>query len=138
RQLQGDDDPEEAQKEALERLEEAQERLAKAQEQAEEELAREQLAKIADHIKSLKERQDAATQESASLHQRMLQQSRWTRGLLDSLSKHGGTQADLGKETENLKEKLAGAKVFAHILQRAADSMGQASKRIDKRLEIAK
>ena len=58
------DDP---QQEGLDRLNEAQRRLKQAQAEVEDELAREKLAKVADQIKLLKDRQEAALKESERL-----------------------------------------------------------------------
>src|ERR1051326_3691469 len=85
RQLERGDNSEEQQQEALDRLNDAQDELEQAREQAEEELAREKLAKVADVIKGLKERQESLTAESARLHRELLQKKQWTRPLQSSL-----------------------------------------------------
>ncbi len=127
--------PEDEQKEAIEQVQEAQDQLQQAQERTEEELAREQLARIADRLKGLKERQDAAITESARLHKEVLRKGHWTLGLLNSLEDHGKAQQGLGKETASLKEKLKGAAVFELILEKAAKSMDGAAAQIGKRRE---
>jgi hypothetical protein len=136
-QLDDGEDPEDAQKEARERLKNAEKKLQQAQNDAEEELARERLARIADQLKGLKDRQDAAVGESVRLHKRVLQ-SGWRRELLDSLGDHGRVQDGLGKEAAGLAEKLKGAPVFELLLKKAGRSMESAVKTIEERREKGK
>jgi hypothetical protein len=135
-QLDDGEDPEEAQKDALKRLEQAHEDLKQARDVAENELAREQLAKIADQIKGLKERQDAAAEESERIHQQMLKGG-WTGGLVRSLRDHGEGQAGLGKEVAALAEKLKGAPVFGLFLKKAGKAMEDAATTIAERSKKA-
>jgi hypothetical protein len=131
RKLEAGEDPEDIQEEAVQRLKDAKAKL----EEAEEELAREQLARIADNIKGLKERQDAAVAESERIHKELQRQGRWTSGLLSSLKGSGKTQKGLQQEAESLKEKLKDAKVFEHILGKAGETMDQAVITINERAE---
>jgi hypothetical protein len=136
RQLGQQEATEESQEETLDRLNEARRELKREQEEVEEQLAREKLAKVADEIKRLKERQDAAGTEGARIDREVLQRKEWDRGLLRSLNDLSGTQKDLGEETEALaKGKLAGAPVFARILTRSAAAMKQAGERMRNRFE---
>ena len=76
--------PEEAaqqQDEALDRLDDAQQQLQQAREEAEDELAREKLARIADVIRGLRERQQSLTLESGRLQREVLEQKEWSRAL---------------------------------------------------------
>src|SRR5262249_5314526 len=127
------EDPEDDQKEAMERVQEAQEQLQQAQDRAEEELAREQLARIADRIKGLKERQDAAIGESTRLHKAMLRSGRWTQALVHGLGDHQQAQEGLGKDTAAVKEKLKGALVFELILDKTVKAMDGAAAKIKER-----
>ncbi len=137
RQLDAGEDPDMDQQEALEQIEEAEQKLRDAQEQTEEELAREQLARIADQIKGLKDRQDAALAESQRLHKAMLRKGNWTHALLNSLEDNGKAQQGLAKETESLKAKLKGAVVFELIMEKTVKAMEKASEGILKRKEGA-
>jgi hypothetical protein len=129
-QLENGENPEDAQNEALERLENAQAKLQEAQD----ELLREQLAKIADKLKGLKERQDAAIAESVRLHKEAVERKKhWTDPLLQSLKMLAKSQKTIGLETDSLKEKLKGAKVFEHILKRTVKAMDEAASSLDKR-----
>src|SRR5205807_958579 len=103
-----------------------------------EELAREKLAKVADQIKGLRERQESLLAESTRIHRDVLQGKEWVRPLLASLRGLADAQRDLGGETERLaKEKFEGTKVFAHLLGKSAGAMHEASERMLERLDKA-
>lgn len=136
KQLDEGENPEEAQREVLERIERAQDDLDQAHAEAEHELAREKLAGIADQIKGLKERQEAAIAESERI-QRSLLQGGWTRGLHHTLGGHAAAQKGLAEETASLAEKLQGAKVFEMLMKRAARGMESAAKRMEDRQDKA-
>src|SRR5262249_12356454 len=116
-------DPGADEKQADNDLRQAQQAL----DQAQEELAREQLAKIADRLKGLKERQDAAIDRSKEFHQKLLAKKTWTDALGKTLEADANAQEGLAKEVRSLKEKIKEAKVFEHIMERAAKSMDEAS-----------
>jgi hypothetical protein len=137
-QLDQGDDPDQAQGEAMERLAEAEEKLQAAQARLEDELAREQLAKIADQIKGLKERQDAAITESARIHQEVLKNNKWARALITSLTENARSQQNLAGETKGLKDKLKGAPAFEFVLDKAGQAMEAAAKRMEERADAAK
>lgn len=132
--LEDGQNPEENQLEALDRVEDAQAKL----EQFEEELAREQLAKIADRIKGLKERQDAALDRSKELHKKVLAKKKWSTGLVETLGADITTQQGLAGETRSLKEKIKEAKVFEHVFEKAAKAMDEAASAMDNRKEAGK
>jgi hypothetical protein len=137
-QLQQGDEPEESPEETLDRLNEAQRRLSQDQEQVEEALMRERLAKVADEIKHLKERQDAAIAEAERLQKRVLQEKNWVRSLKSSLSQLAHNQEQLGQETANLASaKLGGAPVLARLAQRSAEAMKKAAGHCLKQLDRA-
>jgi len=136
-QLDRGEDPDEAQEDALDRLEDAQEKLQEAQNQVEDELAREHLAKIADQIKGLKERQDAAIEESERIHKLVQQNNKWTRPLIHSLGDDATAQEQIAAETRSLKEKLKGAAAFEMVLDRTARAMDAAAQRMQTRKKAA-
>jgi hypothetical protein len=125
---------EQLEQEAREHIERAQQQL----EHLQQELAREQLAQIGDRLKGLKERQDAALDESKELQKTIDAQKKWTRGLVDRLNGQQQTQAGLAKETQSLEEKLKGALVFEHILKKAGKAMDQAADSMSQRRDVAK
>jgi hypothetical protein len=129
----------EQQQELLDRLNEARQRLQQARAEVEEELAREKLAKLADQIKGLRQRQESLLAESARIHREVLQQKQWVRALQASLRNLSDVQRGLGEETQRMaKEKLEGTKVFAHLLSKAGEAMQCASARMLERLDRAR
>lgn len=138
RQLERGGEAEQQQDEALDRLNDAQQELQQAREDAEEELGREKLAKIADQLKGLKERQESRIVEAGRIHREVLQQKGWTRALLASAAELARAQKDLGGEARGLaREKLDKAKIFAHLLEKAAEAMEQAGVRVEERRQNA-
>jgi hypothetical protein len=138
RHMQEGDSPEEQHNHVLDRLNEAQQNLQEAREETEQELAREKLAKLADQIKGLRERQESISADSARIHEKVLQAKQWERTLRASLRGLMDAQHALADETERLaKEKLNGTKVFAHLLDKSAHAMQQASERMLERLDQA-
>jgi hypothetical protein len=138
RQLSQGQDAEDQQDDALDRLDEAERELQRSVDDAEEELAREQLGKIADELKRVKERQESLTAEAERIQKDVLQRKGWGRGLLISLGDLGRAQKGLSEETAKLaKEKLEGTRVFARILGKAAQAMGDAHERIAERYQAA-
>jgi hypothetical protein len=135
-QLDRGEDPDEAQEEALDNLDEAREKLQQAEQDIEDELAREQLTKIADQLKALKERQDGAIDESVRIHQALLQRNKWTKPLKASLSELARVQEELARETKSVKEKLKGAPAFELVLDRASRAMEDAALRIQERKNL--
>jgi hypothetical protein len=129
KQLDAGDDPGENQKKAQEDLKKARDKLEKAQNEAQDELAREKLARIADQLKGLKDRQDAALAETERLHREALKGG-WRRDLVISLLGHESVEKGLAKETAALAKKLEGAKVYEMILSKASKDMDSAGEAI--------
>lgn len=138
-ELERGENSEENQDEALDRLNEAQRELRQAREDNEEHLAREKLAKVADEIKLLMERQEALRQDTSEFHKRLLERKQWERPLVVTLQNRlAKPQHDLSRDTSDLAEKkLAGAKVFARLLEKAAAAMDQAHEQMQKRFKTA-
>ncbi len=139
KQLEKGQQGEDEQEETLERLNEAREELERARQEAEEELAREQILRLADLIKPLKERQEGLMAETSRLQNDVLRNGKWTRGTRASLSDNSRAQKGLGSETEDVATKrLTGAPVFARLMRRAAEAMSDAGKRMDDLFEELK
>jgi hypothetical protein len=139
KQLERGQQGEDEQEEALERLNEAREELQRARKEAEEELAREQILRLAELIKPLKERQESLVAETSRLQNDVLQKGQWTRGTRASLADNSRAQKGLGAETEDVATKrLTGAPVFARLMRRAAEAMTDAGKRMDDIFEDVK
>src|SRR6266702_2249573 len=99
--------------------------MKQAQEEAEDQLAREQLAKVAELLTQLKVRHQALIAEAARVQKELLEAPRdQRRGLLNSLAKLAENQEVLGDESARLaNERLAEARVFANLLKKAAEAM---------------
>lgn len=121
--------PEFNQEEALNRLDEAQEQLQRDREpdDAAEQLIREQLAKAADQIKALRERQFAAIEEEKRLTAKAIAAKAWdiatAKQSLPGLIKQ---QEAVAAEVRLLVEKrFSNVPVFSRMLRQAADAMDQ-------------
>jgi hypothetical protein len=138
-QLQQGDDAEDKQDEALDRLNEARREVKRALGDAEEELAREQLGKIADQLKRLKERQEGHIAEGNRLQKEVQERKGWTRPLMFSLNDLSTAQKALGEETAKLaKDKLSDTLVFSRIMKKASKAMEQAGDRLTERYKRSK
>jgi hypothetical protein len=131
RMLERDDDPDEALREIEDHLKDAQSDLRDAQEAADQELSREQIAKIVDRLKGLKDRQDGVVAESERLRKEFLQSKYWQLSKVTSLGDLKSAQTVVGDETGMVRDKLKGAKVFHVILDRAVKDMIGATASID-------
>jgi hypothetical protein len=131
-QMDGGQQGEDEQEEALERLNEAQRELKRARKEAEEELGREQITRLADLIRPLKERQDALIAETTRFQDNIQRQGKWPRALRSDFQRKGEAQRSLGDETKDVAEKrLSKAPVFARLIRRASEAMTEASDRMD-------
>jgi hypothetical protein len=133
KQLQRREQQDMNQEQALDRIEEARQEVERAREQAEEELGREQLVRVMETLKQLKERQDARVADAKALWDEVLQQKALTRGQLDRLNKLADAEDILAEETGTVATRdLDHAPVFARMVQRAADAMKEAAERARK------
>jgi len=131
RQMERGQEADEQQQEALDRLNDAQQQMQDNREKAEEELAREKLAKVADLIKGIRTRQEALSAEATRIQRAVLETKHWSRPLLGSQVSLSDAQKELSKETMGIaKDKLEGAKVFAHLLNKSAEAMDLAAKQM--------
>ncbi len=125
---QGDAAEAEQQAEKAEKdLEEAQQQLAQRRRQAEEDLAREQLARLDDSLKSLQARQAKLILETQSLEQSRLAKKPWTRAQRSTVRDLARQQAMMREETSALAEKLSLAEVIHMALDGAAGQMSKAA-----------
>ncbi len=132
-QLDGGQKGEGEQDEALERLNEAQRELERARKEAEEELAREQISKLADLIRPLKERQEALTADTTHSQERVQRKGAWSRSFKADFLRKREAQRSLGEETKDLATKrLTNAPVFARLMRRASEAMNDASERMEQ------
>jgi hypothetical protein len=111
------------QEEALEQLDQAQQQLAQKRREVEEQLAREQLAKVADSIKGIHERQRAIAGDAARLRDVKKEAGKLTRGQIQSLIGLSRAEQGLAEESAALKERLTEAKVFSLVIEEAVELM---------------
>lgn len=124
---QGDDE----QEETLERLQEAQRELQRARKETEDELGREQIIRLAELIRPLKERQEALRADTTRFQENVQRKGEWDRPLRSDFLRKGEAQRGLGAETENVAEKrLSKAPVFARLMRRASEAMTEAGERM--------
>ncbi|MEX2112471.1 MAG: hypothetical protein WD845_04760, partial [Pirellulales bacterium] len=107
-------------------LEEAQQQLAERRRQAEADLAREQLAKLQDSLKSLHGRQQKLTVETERLEKLHVAAGKLTRAQSATVHDLARQQTMLKTETSLLAEKLALAEVIHLALDGAARQMARA------------
>ncbi len=118
--------------EALDNLRQAQREVAQNRRDAEEQLAMEQISKMADSLRSIAERQNKMVGETT-----VYEQARAKNGGKLSIAQRTGVR-DLGRVQSGLKDETAellerlgeGAPVFSLTLKRAAASMGDAADRL--------
>jgi hypothetical protein len=119
------------QEDVLDQLEGARRELERSRKRADEELGREQLARVADVIRRLRERQEGHVEEAKRIQDLAQQRGTLGRGLKGSLTNLGRNQRGLGEETAAVaKKELSAAPVFARMLERAARAMDQAGARL--------
>jgi hypothetical protein len=125
---------EQSMEDALDRLDEARAEAEQATDRVEDELGREQRARIADVLRRLKERQEAITKDAEKAQLRLrdaLEQGGSTRAVKMSLGEFAENQKFLGDEVvEIAKKELTGVPVFAGLVKRSATAMADASKRL--------
>ncbi len=108
-------------------LEDAQQNLAERRRQAEEDLAREQVAKMQDSLKSLHERQKKMTAETQRLENLRAAEGRLTRSQASTVHDLARQQKSLEIETALLAEKLSLTEVINLALGGAAKQMTRAA-----------
>jgi hypothetical protein len=126
--LERGDKAQDEQEEALDRLDEAREEIRQARKDAEDELAREKLLKIADQLRMIKERHEALIPRVADVHKETLERKSFGRNLQGRLVDLADAEKGIGQEAAGLaEEKLKGATVFARLLGKAAGLMNDAA-----------
>jgi hypothetical protein len=135
-QLSRGEDANPAMDDALDRLDEARAEAEQNTDRVEDELGREQRARIADILKRFKERQDALVAETVRVQRRLretAEKGAITRPFRSSLGDLATNQDDLGKEVVELaKKELKDTPVFAGLAKRSADAMAAAGRRLSR------
>jgi hypothetical protein len=131
---QGDAAGAEEKAEAAEKdLEEAQQQLAERRKQAEQDLAREQVARMEDALKSLHERQKKLIQDTQRLDDLRAAAGRLTRAQLGTVSDLARQQDALRGETSQMAEKLELAEVISLALDGVKRQMASAVEALENR-----
>ncbi|MBX9655048.1 hypothetical protein K2Y11_15655, partial [bacterium] len=125
------------QENAEEQLEEAEQELAEARQEAEEQLAREQLAKVADSIKNIHQRQIAIKDEVKRLDDLKTKEGKLSRGQIQSVLGLSRAEKGLADESDALKERLSEAKVFSLVIEEAIEFMRAGADKLGTR-EVGK
>lgn len=128
----GAEEMQQAMDEALEDLDQVEMELALEKRVAKERLAFEQLEKIEDQLKSLRERQEAVIAETVRLEEAKLSEGRMTRGQVKTLLELAETERSLQLVADELSQNMASAEVFSLVLKRlgrtlkfAADALAE-------------
>ena len=114
-------------------LEQAQRQLAERRREAEEDLAREQIARLEDSLKSLHERQKSLLQETERLENLRATEGRFTRAQLGTVNDLARQQKSLQGETSLLADKLSLTEVISMALEGAAKQMTRAGELLEHR-----
>jgi hypothetical protein len=121
------------QEEVLDREAEAQEEVQKARKKNEDELTREQLARVADVLRRFKERQESFVAEAKRVQTDVQQARAWPRPQRLTLRRQADAQHGLSVEAGDVAAKdLTSTPVFARMLRWTAESMEAASKRLQE------
>ena len=120
------------QEEALQNLREAQKEVAAARRDAEEQLAAEQIVKMADTLKSIHERQDKMAAETTRYEKtRADAEGKLTLAQRTGVRELGRVQAGLKDEAGELGDRLGdGAPVFRLTIKKATEGMDAAAQRL--------
>jgi hypothetical protein len=114
-------------------LEEAQQQLAQRRRQAEEDLAREQIARLEDGLKSLQQRQKRLIEETERLENLRAAEGRWSRAQAATVNDLARQQKSLQSETSLLAEKLSPAEVIHLALAGATKHMIRSAELLEHR-----
>lgn len=134
--VQESDDAEEmeqAMDEALDDLEQVERELVLEKRIAQERLAFEQLEKMEQRLKSLRERQQSVIEETVRLDEARQGKDSLSRGQLKSLKDLTETERLLQGEAEQMGQQMASAEVFSLVLKRLGRSMKLASDGLGER-----
>lgn len=118
---------------AEQELADAAREVARRRQQAEADLAAEQLAKLADGLRSVRDRQHKVLSETERLEGARVQQGQLTEAQSSSVADLAREQALLDSEARDLVEQVAAAEVFRRTIQQAAREMRLAAGELERR-----
>jgi hypothetical protein len=130
--------PAAAQGDATAKLDNARDRLDEAVASAPQELTDEKRRLLANQVKALLERQQAAIAEAVRIQEKVVAEKKWTRPLLASYADLEDRERALAIEVRNLADReFSELPVFARIIHDAADGMEKAADKAKVRREDA-
>ena len=95
---------------------------------------REKLAKVADRIKGLRDRQETAGKQTRAVNVRALKAKKWQREHQETLSSLADIETGLADELDSLvQQRFQAIKVVARLLEQSSDAMRRSAKQIDGR-----
>jgi hypothetical protein len=126
------------QDDALQKFDEALDKLEAEQKKAADELSREKREQLADQLKALRDRQQAAGAEAVRIGQAAVKGKGWSRPLLASLTDFEDRQKNLAGELRGFAgKKLADLPVFGKLAEQAAAAMDRAARTASERKDDA-
>lgn len=128
-------DPEQAQseiQETLDDLEQAERELNRDKKRAELELAQEVMERMADELKSLRDRQQGAIEETQRIKAEFDASGKWSRGLLKSVRSLAQTQSQLKEEVLNKAKDVKAIEILSLALSGAGRAMEAAAQKLDQ------
>lgn len=117
---------------AEQELADAAQEVAKRRQQAESDLAAEQLAKLADGLKAVRDRQQRVLTETQRLEGVRGAQGQWTEAQASSVQDLAREQSLLDAESRDLMTKVAAAEVFRRTIEQAAREMRSAAGQLER------
>ena len=130
--------PANEQKDATEKLDTARDKLDTAAAKAPQELTDEKRRKLADLVKALFERQNAAVEEASRIQGKVLVDKKWSRPLLQSYKDLEDRERALSVEVRTLAEReFAELLVFERVVKDAADAIEKAAEKAKLRRQDA-
>lgn len=131
--------PDRSQADAVEKLDDARDKLDAAGDRPDRELSGEKRRKLADAVKALLERQQAAVAEAARIQAKVLADRQWERPVLTSYGDLEDRERALAAEVKTLADReFAELPVFARMLKDAAAAIDKAADKVKARVEDAK
>ncbi len=131
--------PKEQEEQALDRLKDTVDKLDKQQEKEEQKLGREKQREVAEQLKALRDRLQAADDEAARIQAEVLKKKEWSRPLEKSLRDLSETATAVSDELKQFTTKeLEPLPVYKRLAEQAATLTDAAAKRFDERLGLVK
>jgi hypothetical protein len=126
------------QKQAIDELTRAAAGLKRSTRQADEQLARQGLVRVADQLEGLAARQKSVVDETKKLDSERIQAGRLTRGQMRGLQSLAEIERQVRTETDRITNDLQNADVYQWALRRGAAAMQEAADRLGTQVTDAR